>query len=702
MKRIIAFLLALVLSVGCTFGLTAIANEAEGTPSESAKPEIISQNVMYGGDFSLMFAVKASSVSGDEVTLYVYDEEPAESSEALWSKTISASSQTTDVKGIASYVFTTPGVAAKDMDKNFYIVAESAGVKSDVKKYSVAEYLYERLYDDNVAFGESKLEIAQKNLYLSSLEVGKNAQMLLFNYDNDPTNDRELFVTDLCYISLANVDGLNCKLDGGATKALVYKGEKLNLNSDAISFNGRYYNVGKFNLTNIVDPENVSTSTIYGTEIVAESHLVIEPAGLTATDNVPAPDTFDGTSYRTSFYTASNGSSTGTTASLVNVDGNNMLKFAPTDSAKNFEALFKLPFASPNAKKLVWEADVDFSNLAKGSETIFNNALYISIGSGYVRFNIHLTADGFKGYDNQQSGNSFKTFGSADHKIRLRVEYSETTNANGEKVLDARLFANGEPVEITNNTRYYATYSASKAPSALAQMSIYSSPGISGYYLFDNVQFYAVYSSPEEISLSDYYTFDDQSSVDTSLFSATKNPPSIVEGNDGNALKFEFTTAVSSESLNFYPIAKEDNANKVIFEYTFIDNYASATQNASTLLYFYSGSTRIYDFRFNNGKLLTAESNNISWAVNLWPGEVNTLRFELYMVGTKLVIDVYCNGQKVVTPSTYGSKITTVSINNFDVELFNQISRVQLTDGSNLNGYYLIDNVIFSKINTND
>jgi hypothetical protein len=72
-----------------------------------------------------------------------------------------------------------------------------------------------------------------------------------------------------------------------------------------------------------------------------------------------------------------------------------MLQFAPTDSAKNFEAVFKLPFASPNAKKLVWEADVDFSNLAKGSETIFNNALYISIGA--VRFNVHLTADGLKG-----------------------------------------------------------------------------------------------------------------------------------------------------------------------------------------------------------------------------------------------------------------------------------------------------------------
>jgi hypothetical protein len=232
-------------------------------------------------------------------------------------------------------------------------------------------------------------------------------------------------------------------------------------------------------------------------------------------------------------------------------------------------------------------------------------------------------------------------------------------------------------------------------------MNIYSSAGISGYYLFDNVQFYAVYSSTEEINLSDYYTFDDQSSVDTSLFSATKNTASIVEGNDGNALKFEFTTA-ASESLNFYPIATEDNANKIIFEYTFIDNYASANQNASTLLYFYSGSTRIYDFRFNNGKLLTAESNGISWNINLWPGEINTLRFELYMVGTGLVIDVYCNGQKAVTPSTYGSKITTVNVKDFDVNLFNNISRVQLTDGSNLAGYYLIDNVIFSKINTND
>ena len=167
-------------------------------------------------------------------------------------------------------------------------------------------------------------------------------------------------------------------------------------------------------------------------------------------------------------------------------------------------------------------------------------------------------------------------------------------------------------------------------------------------------------------------------------------------------MKLEFTTATSSESLNFYPIVSKENADKVIFEFTLVDNYASATQNASTWLYFYSGSTKIYDFRFNNGKLLTSEGNNISWNINLWPGEINTLRFELYMVGTGLVIDVYCNGQKAVTPSTYGTKITTVNVKDFDVNLFNNISRVQLTDGSNLAGYYLIDNVIFSKINTND
>ena len=111
MKRIIAFLMALVLSVGCIFSLTAFANEADPAASEASKPVIFSQNVKYGGDFSLMFAVKAASVSGDDVTLYVYDEEPTADSEAIWSKTISTSGEKTNVNGTPSYVFTTPGVA---------------------------------------------------------------------------------------------------------------------------------------------------------------------------------------------------------------------------------------------------------------------------------------------------------------------------------------------------------------------------------------------------------------------------------------------------------------------------------------------------------------------------------------------------------------------------------------------------------------
>ena len=279
MKRIIAFLLALIISVGCTFGLTALANEADQSAPEATKPQIISQNVMYGGDFSLMFAVKAASVSGDTVTLSVYGEEPTESSEALWSKTINASSATTDVKGIASYVFTTPGVAAKDMDKNYYIVAESAGVKSEVKRYSVAEYLYERLYDDEIAFGTSDLEIAQAKLYNSVLQVGKNAQMLLFNYDNDPTNDRTTFVTDLYYVTLRsdNVFGVNGTLNGGKyTTYLMTADEIITLKAGT---NGKYTSYA-WKVDYYTDGVK-TTSTVLGLSgIKPESHMIITPKSL--------------------------------------------------------------------------------------------------------------------------------------------------------------------------------------------------------------------------------------------------------------------------------------------------------------------------------------------------------------------------------------------------------------------------------------
>ena len=63
--KIITLVVASALILGVAIGISASAT--------LASPEIISQNVEYGGNYALLYAVKADSVVGDSVSIAVYD-----------------------------------------------------------------------------------------------------------------------------------------------------------------------------------------------------------------------------------------------------------------------------------------------------------------------------------------------------------------------------------------------------------------------------------------------------------------------------------------------------------------------------------------------------------------------------------------------------------------------------------------------------
>ena len=65
-NRITALVIALTLILGAIPAISVMAEE-------SSAPEIISQNIEYGGYFGLMYAVDAATVKGGKVTVTVYD-----------------------------------------------------------------------------------------------------------------------------------------------------------------------------------------------------------------------------------------------------------------------------------------------------------------------------------------------------------------------------------------------------------------------------------------------------------------------------------------------------------------------------------------------------------------------------------------------------------------------------------------------------
>ena len=143
---------------------------------------------------------------GDDLTFTVFDGVNEKSNtltvaelEALGNK----GSATID--GVECYtILSSFGVAAKDMAKVYTLTVTSNGKTSDPITYSVAEYLNERLFKNGIVHAkECTPDGYIKDLYFSTLEYGKNTEMVLCNLDSDENNDIANLVDTLLYSNIA-------------------------------------------------------------------------------------------------------------------------------------------------------------------------------------------------------------------------------------------------------------------------------------------------------------------------------------------------------------------------------------------------------------------------------------------------------------------------------------------------------------------
>ena len=200
--KVILLVLSLAILVGSAIGISVSA-------SDSA-PEIISKNVKTNGNFCLMFAVDPATVVGDDVTITIYDRDPALEDAAIVETLTKSKSdvqyEALDGDGIkddAVIVFETSGVAAKDIADVWYITAESAGNVSEVMTYSVMEYAFQRLYKDgtvNAVEADGK-KYLQQQFYLEILDMGSAAQALQVNYGSE---NPERLAKEYTYVTVKN------------------------------------------------------------------------------------------------------------------------------------------------------------------------------------------------------------------------------------------------------------------------------------------------------------------------------------------------------------------------------------------------------------------------------------------------------------------------------------------------------------------
>ncbi len=214
--KIFALVLTLALLITAAVCTTVFAQE------EPEAPVIASKNLSYEDNTHLYYAVKVTAnVTAANTTLNIYADASCENALATG---IVGNTETLSALGGGEYiVFRAPGIAAKHITREVYAQAVTAeGGKSELCKYSVAEYLLERLYVSE-RLGKTVTE-EQKALYESYLVYGANAQTLFTNSKIENPADKEVLATALNIARVIDgtfADGTNQKLFAAGSGATV-------------------------------------------------------------------------------------------------------------------------------------------------------------------------------------------------------------------------------------------------------------------------------------------------------------------------------------------------------------------------------------------------------------------------------------------------------------------------------------------------
>ena len=229
--RLIVVALTLALLVGAVVGISASATETETEPTYEAKDLIMSYNVSYADYMHLYLAIDtslATDYTGISATVVINGQTYTGVSVAQDNANVAI------YDNVTGHVLHTPGVAPKDMLDTISITVyyegevttgegeEAVTTKvyyTDSVEYSVAQYFFERLYDNGVIDVTSGSDLYRKELYVAALRYGTAAQNLLSPED-------ESKIADLIYVW------------GDVNLGLVTKGD---IQFDANTYQLQYY-----------------------------------------------------------------------------------------------------------------------------------------------------------------------------------------------------------------------------------------------------------------------------------------------------------------------------------------------------------------------------------------------------------------------------------------------------------------------------
>ena len=298
--KAITVALAVMLLACSVFAFGASAN----TEEESGAVKILAQNLYYEDLVSVLYAVDVPLDDAENVTVqYYYASNPDVKYEAVLLDTTNPNYVCTvkldDNTEVKYPCFRTAGFAAHNFTDVVYAVAYTGDVAPTnpvYKEYSVAEYLYSRLYKDDFinkteADGD---DYTRKMHYENLMAYGETAQML---FDKEET-----LITDYSFVYFPEKDGI---LNGIADKTSgLYKNDTLITVSYSGngSINGWY--VTDYDTYSYVDTQNaeLTVSGLMALSAVTGSNITTPSTNTTTTINTAAknPVNFEDTVFEIS------------------------------------------------------------------------------------------------------------------------------------------------------------------------------------------------------------------------------------------------------------------------------------------------------------------------------------------------------------------------------------------------------------------
>ena len=236
--KIFTIILSVALLVIGAVATTVSAEEAAATP----KVEIVSKNLSYTSEISIMFAVKAENIGENAVELNVYDKDPAKNPDATVKYTVTASyTETINAYG-ECLVFFTEGIPAKAIEQEIYVQAVAGNAKSDFERYSIVEYCHEMnakkdtdLYTNIITYGATIQQMLKDDGKFDGEYATAYKYVTIENGTLDGTYDSGIYLPgEKITPTIEGVDKLDAKLAGG-TVSTVESGAEYTV-TDSVAF----------------------------------------------------------------------------------------------------------------------------------------------------------------------------------------------------------------------------------------------------------------------------------------------------------------------------------------------------------------------------------------------------------------------------------------------------------------------------------